>query len=146
MAIIQTEGIYESTLRIYHGEDMVIALPVFVDPRTTVAGDPSSGTPFDLTGVTLELTIRPSFDHATRFQLLTSAGSAGIIKEAPTQGLAIIQLAQATVEANIPISPSQGWAQFMTLAWTDDALGPLTKMFARGPCYVYPANDAATGA
>ena len=141
--IIQTEGIYESVLRIYHGEDMVIALPAFVDPTTTVAGDPTSGTPVDITGVTIELTIRPSFDHATRFQLLTTAGSAGIIKEDPTMGMAIIKLAQATVEANIPISPSQGWAQFMTLGWTDPIMGALTKMFARGPCYVYPAKDAA---
>src|SRR5947207_13339340 len=141
--IIQTEGIYDSVLRIYHGEDMVIALPAFVDPRTTVAGDPTSGDPFDITGVTIELTIRPSFEHTTRFQLLTTAGSAGIIKEAPTLGMAIIKLAQATVEANIPISPPQGWAQFMTLGWTDGTLGALTKMYARGPCYVYPAKDAA---
>jgi hypothetical protein len=144
MAIIQTEGIYDSVLRIYHGEDMVIALPAFVASRTTVAGDPTSGDPFDITGVTIELVIRPSFDHTTRFMLLTSAGGTPtIIKEAPTLGMATIKVLQAAVESAIPISPSQGWAQFMTLSWTDGTLGALTKMLARGPCYVYPAKDAA---
>jgi hypothetical protein len=143
MTTIFTEGVYDSLLRIYHGEDMVIALPRFVDPLTVVPNDPESGTPWDITGVTIELTIRPSFNHATRFQLLTTAASAGIIKEDAPNGLAIIKLAQATVEANIPISPHEGWDQFMTLTWTDVTLGALTKMYARGPCYVYPGRDAA---
>jgi hypothetical protein len=144
MPIIQTEGIYESVLRIYHGEDLVIALPQFVDPAT-ISADFTSGTPFDITDVDIEIIIRPSFDHDTRFRLLTSVGANGIRKEMAAQGLAIIDLAQTAVESTIPVSPSQGWAQFMTLAWTDPVMGPLKKLYARGPCYVYPNNDLPTG-
>jgi hypothetical protein len=144
--LILTEGVYDSVLRIYHGEDLVIALPRFVDPTTVDPDDPTSGEPFNLTGVDFELTIRPSFDHTTRFQLLTSNPATGIYKESAAQGLAYIKLLQATVEANIPLSPPDGWRQFMTLSWTDTDISPtpLTKMFARGPCYVYPGRDAAT--
>ena len=143
MTLIVTEGIYASVLRIYHGEDLVIALPRFVDPMTVDPSDPTSGDPWDITDVDIHIFIRPAFNHPTRFKVLTTIDDAGIIKDGPTEGLATVFLPQLDVEADLPLTVNH-WDQFMRIRWTDADLGLITKLIARGPCFVYPNLQAAT--
>lgn len=88
---------------------------------------------FDLTSCTLELYIRPTFDHATQIRKLTSAGGSPeiIVDDAP-KGAAHILVTAANVTSALPVSPSQGWAQFLRVV---KASGTIIEWW-RGPLIV----------
>lgn len=74
--------------------------------------------PFDLTDCTVELWIRPAFDHATLIRTLSSDedaedGGGEIVIDDALTGAFHIYVAQADVEANITASPDGGWVQFL---------------------------------
>lgn len=74
--------------------------------------------PFNLTGCTVELWIRPTFNHATLIRCLSSDedaddGGGEIIIDDATKGAFHIAATRSIVVANIPISPLAGWAQFL---------------------------------
>lgn len=74
--------------------------------------------PFNLTDCTVELWIRPTFNHATLIRTLSSDedaddGGGEIIIDSATKGAFHILVPRATIVANIPISPLAGWAQFL---------------------------------
>lgn len=131
--LIVTEAPHRIDFDVFHGED-------WYEPWQQLV-DPVSGDPWDVTDVTIELFARPSFDHATRFVLLTSVASAGILKESAAEGLVAIFYSQANVEANLPLSPSPGWDAFIRLSFTDPALGAVKKLLSRGALNVLPAKD-----
>lgn len=136
MTTIITERPLDCTLTIYHGEDWYDPVPQLVDPR--------DGTPVDVTDILFELFCRPSLDHATRFLLATSAGSAGIIKEDATNGLIAFFKPQAEIEAALPTSSRSGWRQFLRMTANDVILGDVSKHVWLGPLIVIPARDAPT--
>lgn len=137
MTVIVTERPHECIIRVWHGEDWYDPLPQLVDPV--------NGDPYDLTGVTVELFARPSFDHATLFRLLTSVAEDGILMDDPALGFISIFLPQATVEEKLPIIQApQGWRQFMRLTFDGGDLGTVKKHLWTGPLIVYPAKDDPT--
>lgn len=69
-------------------------------------------TPLDLTSLTLELYIRPAYDHTTLFKKLTSVASAGIVIDVAGEGLAHFFLDRAVILSDIPIGE---WKQFLVL-------------------------------
>ena len=136
--IIRTEHPASCLMKVWHGEDWYDAIPQMVDPST--------GAPWNLSGVTLELFIRPSFNHATRFVLLTSVGSAGIDIEDAAFGLAAIHYSQANVEANLPLTTQPadshiGWEHFLRASFTDPDAGSVKLHIWTGRCFVLPARD-----
>lgn len=66
--------------------------------------------PLDLTGKTIELYIRPRFDHSVLIRKLTSAPGGEIIIDNATKGAAHIFVTAANVAANIPVGV---WDYFM---------------------------------
>lgn len=76
--------------------------------------------PLDLTDCTVELWIRPAFNHATLIRCLSSdeeaedGGGEIIINDAELGSITIL-VPQATVEAEIPVSPSAGWSHFLRI-------------------------------
>lgn len=135
-SLIVTEKPYWCRVQVWHGEHWYDPIPQWVDPV--------SGDPWDLTSVTLELIARPSANHATRLVLLTSTGSAGILKENAAQGLSAISYSQANVEANLPITNKHGWEQFLRASFTDPDIGAIKRILWEGPLIVHPAKDTAT--
>lgn len=123
---------------VWHGED-------WLDPLPAITNDPEGEEPINLTNVTLQFYARPTFNHATRFILLTTVGSAGITKDAPLLGLATIFYARASVEANLPITTiAQPWECFMRALYTDAQFGAVEKVISVGKFRVHPAKIAAT--
>jgi hypothetical protein len=90
----------------------------------------SDDTPLDLTGVLLELYIRPRFAHSTLFKKLSSEMGAGIIIDGAEDGLAHFFLDRAIVLADLPIGE---WEQFLVLTE-----GSLQTEIWRGTMRVYP--------
>lgn len=131
-----TERPFPCKITIWHGEDWYDAIPQLTLEDGT--------TPCDVTNVTFELFIRPTLKHTTRFVKLTSAGSAGILKEDPEIGFVSIFYPQASVEANLPLSNAHGWRQWMRMNFTDPDLGPIKKILWTGPMIVKPAREAPT--
>lgn len=133
-SLIVTEKPYHSTYTIYYGEDFAEALPRWINPFTD--------GPFDFTGVAIEWVARPSFNHTTRFVML-SIGQ-GIVVDDAVDGLISIFYRQADVETNLPLSIGPyGWTQFMRFRWNDALLGSVTKIVALGPLFVFPSRDDA---
>lgn len=134
--LIQTEGPRRWDFDVWHGEDWLDPLPPMTHPVT--------GNPMDLTGVTLQLYARPAFNHATRFILLTTVGSAGLIMDAGPLGLVTIFYPLASVEANLPLTlTSAPWKVFIRALYTDVQFGSVTKILSTGDLRVYPARTAA---
>jgi hypothetical protein len=122
---------------VWRGEDWLDPLPPMIHPLTESL--------IDLTNITLEFYARPSFNHATRFILLTTVSSNGIYKDAPTLGLATIFYPLASVESNLPITTTQApWECFMRALYTDPQFGPVQKHISTGQFRVHPARTAAT--
>lgn len=89
--------------------------------------------PFDLTGCTVELFIRPTFDHATQIRKLTTAGgSPEIVVDDADKGAAHILVTAANVTSAIPVSPNAGWAQFLRVT---TGSGTIIEWW-RGPLHV----------
>lgn len=76
----------------------------------------------DLTGATLRLTIRPLYDHAAQIKVLTSDTGGGIVIDSAANGAASIFLAQVAVATDLPVSPSQGWDQFLQVIYGSGAV------------------------
>lgn len=139
MTNIKTEEPHECDIHVWHGEDWFDALPQLVDPM--------SGVPYDVTGVVFNLFMRPSLNHTTRFvPVLTSAAEAGIIIDDAAEGLISIFLAQADVEAGLPITRGDSyWEQFLRMQFHDDDLDEdVKKILWTGKLFVHPARDSAT--
>lgn len=145
---ILTESPHYCKIEVHHGEDWYDPLPRLVDPMTVDPDDPESGESYDITSVALTLIIRPSFNHLTRFIVISTNPPSGtdyeIIKESPTGGLAAIFAPMEDVEELLPLSQTAGWRHFLRLSFTDPDLGPVTKILWKGPLIVFPARDAAT--
>lgn len=137
MTTIVTERPHDCTIKVWHGEDWFDAIPQLVDPVT--------GEPYDVTDVLFELVVRPSFDHDTRLVLISSAGASGsrIIKQTPALGLINIFMPKARVEAELPVTNSHGWQQFLRMTWVDAELGSMRKHLWTGTIIVFPARDDA---
>lgn len=129
MTTIRTEEPHYCSIEINHEEDWYDAIPQMVHPVT--------GTPFDLADVTLELYIRPVYDHSVLVKKLTSASSAGILIESAAEGLASIYLPKDMVD-NLPIGE---WDQFLRMLFTNPPLvGTLVKTIWRGPILIKPGR------
>lgn len=131
---ILTERPHVCNIKVWHGEDWVDPLPQLIDPVT--------GEPFDVTNVHFELFARPSLDHATRFALLASDSNNQILKDNAAEGLITIFYPQSDVEANLILSPTEGWRQFLRMTFDDDDLGEVTKILWTGKLIVLPAKDS----
>ena len=97
--------------------------------------------PLDLTGKTIELYIRPRFDHATLIRKLTSAagvdpGCGEIIIDNATKGAAHIFVTAANVTAGIPVGV---WDYFMRVVNTSDDI----KEWRRGTLTVRPGRTTS---
>lgn len=121
---------------VHHGEDWYEPLPQMRNPV--------NGAPFNITSVTFTLFARPSLNHATRFALLTTTASAGMIKANAALGLLDIFYERTDVEANLPLSHANPWEQFILMNFTDPDLGAVEKLFSVGSLFVMPAKRAAT--
>lgn len=89
--------------------------------------------PFDLTGVLLELYIRPTYNHATLLKKLTSAGSAGIVIDDARNGMAYFSVDRAVVTAEVPIG---AWNQFLVMT----EAGVTQTEIWRGSMRVHPGK------
>lgn len=69
-----------------------------------------NGAAFDLTGYSMEMTIRPYAGAPTTVAIIHSSDSTwqGIKIPTPTNGQVALQIAQATISANTPASPNVG--------------------------------------
>lgn len=94
--------------------------------------------PRDLTGATLKLTIRPLYDYATTIRVLTSVPGGEIVIDDAAKGAASIIVPQAIVAASIPVSPSQGWQQFLQVI---DGSGAIEECW-RGSLIVLPGKTS----
>lgn len=145
---IRTEKPHYCKIGVHHGEDWYDALPRLVDPTTIDPDDPSSGTPFDTTGMHFSLFIRPALDHLTRFVVISDEPPSGvdrrIIHEDDEQGLIAIFMPREDVEELLPISQTAGWRQFLLITFDDPDLGVVQKLLWKGPLLVFPARVAAT--
>lgn len=147
---IVTEAPWDCSITVHHGEDWYDSFRL-VDPSTgtidpdTGMIDPDTCDPFNLTSVTLQLVVRPWLNHSTRFVLLTTVASAGIVKVDAADGKAAIFYSQANVEANLPLhTNTSGWEQFLRVLFTDPDFGAVKKLLWKGRMFVLPARDAAT--
>lgn len=129
MPTIETEKPHWCRLTVYHGEDWYDAIPQFID---------GEGEPYDLTGKTLALYMRPTFGHAE--PLLIATNGDGILIEDAASGYAAIFVSRADVSANLPVG---SWEQFLNLGFTDGILGAVVKTIWRGPLVVHPGNLTA---
>lgn len=94
--------------------------------------------PLNLTSRTLELFIRPRFNHTTLIRKLSSAGpGAEILIDDAAHGAARIFVPKATVAAAIPLTTATPWEQFLRVV---DAGGTIEERW-RGPLYVLPGRD-----
>jgi hypothetical protein len=91
--------------------------------------------PLDLTGLVLELYIRPKFGHDTLLKKLSTVGSAGIIVDNPVEGMAYFFLDRAVVLADLPVGE---WQQFLVLTE-----GSLQTEIWRGQIRIHPGLIAA---
>lgn len=89
--------------------------------------------PLDLTGKTLNLIVRPSFDHTTEL-LEISSNQGGISIDNAVMGLASIYVAQGTIEIALPIGE---WVHFARLIE-----GSLVRELWRGPFVVHAGRIA----
>jgi hypothetical protein len=88
--------------------------------------------PWDLTGITLDLWVRPTWNHTTLF-LHLSTGDGTIIVDNAASGLATIHVEQATMETNVP--PGR-WQWFLVASD-----GSFYKELARGDFYAHPGRE-----
>ncbi len=120
----------ECTITIYQGEDFAEAFCIMAGTR-----------PMDLTDKTVELIIRPSFDHPTLIRAISSAGaSPEITIDDAENGGCIIFISKDVVASDLPVSDTMPWAQFLRVL--DDTYGTY-DMIWRGPFYVKPGRDEA---
>lgn len=99
------------------------------DPFQIVMAD---NEPLDISGVLLELYIRPTYNHATLLKKFTSAtSSSGIVIDDPTQGMAYFSV-DRTLVTEIPMGE---WDQFLVM--TEGALQ--TELW-RGSMRVHPGR------
>lgn len=132
--IIRTEAPHYCKIIVYQEETWTEAIPQLVDP--------SSGAPFDVSAVSFDLFVRPSFDFDTEYLLHLSTAQSGtdaIIVESPTEGLLQIVVEQDVMAA----LPAGEWQQFLTMTYTDASLEQeITKTIWRGPFIVLPGSRA----
>ena len=88
--------------------------------------------PLDLTGKTIELYVRPRFDHAALIRKLSTA-TGEIIVDNATKGAAHIFVTAASVAATIPVGV---WDYFMRVVNTSDDI----KEWRRGTLTVRPGR------
>ena len=74
----------------------------------------------DLTDCTVEMHIRPTFDHATLIKLLSSDTGEIIIDDA-VHGAISIDMPRADVVTDVPVSINTGWSYFLRVIGVDDA-------------------------
>lgn len=92
--------------------------------------------PLNLTGKTIELYIRPRFDHSVQIRKLTSAPGGEIIVDNATKGAAHIFVTAANVASGIPIGV---WDYFMRVVNTSADI----KEWRRGTLTVRPGRTTA---
>jgi hypothetical protein len=115
---------------IVHDADLNDPLPQFQN---------KDGTPYNLTGKTVEIYIRPTYGHETLLRKLTSAAGAGVTVNDAVNGLCTAHLARSEIQTDIPVGE---WNFFITV----NNAGAFSE-FARGPFIVHPGRTSfvATG-
>lgn len=99
------------------------------------------GTPIDLTGADLRLTIRPTFDHAVK--LLELSADAGVFFDDPARGLAHFAVTRADIQAALPLRPNGEAASYDHFLVLDQpGRFPRYREIWRGPLVVHPARTA----
>lgn len=95
-------------IRWYRDSDFAEAMPQFINP---------DGTPYDLTGKTLRLFIRPTYDHSVLIKMLSSEASGGIVIDDAPNGLASIQVERSEARSEIAGVgiPAGSWQHFLVL-------------------------------
>lgn len=121
---IRTEGPHYCKIDIYKSEEWVDAVPQFVD---------QNGDPFDLSGITLNLYIRPTFDYSTPIAHLTNESGGELIVESASEGLLVIDVERSVVDD----WPVGSWFNFLNMHFIDPDLGPMIKTVWRGPCNIH---------
>ena len=95
----------------------------------------TGGAAMDLTGMALEMHIRPTDDHSVLLARLVSEGAGGIIIDDAANGLATIYVERPDV---IDLFPVGEWQQFMLLREpTGDQDGFAYREIWRGPLIVH---------
>lgn len=110
-------------------EDWLDQLPQFLD------GD----LPTDLTGVTVEIYIRPVFDSVTLIKKLSTADG-NIVVDDVENGMLSINMARADVIAQLPIGV---WDHFCIQSQTESPNGVPRTVYRerfRGPLVVHPGR------
>ncbi|WP_370193545.1 MULTISPECIES: hypothetical protein [Aurantimonas] len=121
-----------ATCEIVQDEDWYDPLPRFLD------GD----TPTDLTDVTIEIFIRPVYDHSVLIKKLSTADGTIVVDDA-VSGLASINVGRSTVISDIPVGK---WDHFcvQSIAETSDPDdGIRYQERFRGAMIVYPGRVTA---
>lgn len=109
---------------IAHDQDWYDELPQLLE---------DDGSPIDLTGAALSLTIRPVYDHALLIREL-STSNGGVVIDDHRLGLATLRLPRTAV-TQIPVG---AWDQFLVLDQPGRA--PRYREIWRGPLIVHPAR------
>jgi hypothetical protein len=95
------------------------------------------GAPFDLSGMSVDLWVRPIFGHPTTMLHLTQASGSGdgILYDDASASLMTIQVSRATVDASLPAGK---WSQFAVLTDPSRRYGWNTREIWRGSLTVLP--------
>lgn len=95
------------------------------------------GAPFDLTGMSADLWVRPLFGHPNTMLHLTQVTGAadGILYDTAAEALMTIHVARATVNAKLPVGL---WSQFAVLTDPSRRYGWNTREIWRGSLTVLP--------
>lgn len=121
------------TIEILRDEDWRDLVPQLLDRNDGTGAE----IPLDLTGVTLELYIRPIYDSGVLIKKLWSPDG-GILIDDASQGLATFYLERPTVIAELPIGT---WQQFLLVKEpSDDLDGFAYRELWRGPLIVHPGR------
>ena len=102
------------------------------------------GEPLNLTGKTIEIFIRPTYDHSILIMKLTTANQSIVIDDAPG-GLASIRVSREVVAATLPLLPNGEAATYdhfcvLTEPFANSPTGFLRRELFRGPMVVRPGR------
>ena len=130
MAIVIVQPPYTTAeCHIVRDEDWYDPLPRFLDGET----------PTDLAGVTIEIFIRPIYDHSVLIKKLSTEDGTIVIDDA-AGGLASINVGRASVIADLPVGV---WDHFCVQSMSetadpDDGIRYLERF--RGRLFVHPGR------
>ncbi|MBN8994340.1 MAG: hypothetical protein J0H94_03875 [Rhizobiales bacterium] len=125
-------------MAVLQDEDWLDPLPQFLDRDDETGAE----VPLDLTGMTLELYVRPTFDHPTIVKKLSTADGSIVFDDA-SLGLTSIHVERPDVIADLPIG---SWQQFLLAKEPSDGLdGFAYRELWRGPLIVYGGRTELRG-